>query len=136
MRRRSKIGCTVRWQLSGRSRINSLRSCRADAVNFRSSRPPPIVSTASSAPQFAPTTSGFVPASLAASASPHEMLCLNGLGTNAGFQRMAGLHSGATAKDLAYVRRRYVTVDALRLAIAIVSPTCEGGAVGQVAQTV
>jgi hypothetical protein len=35
------------------------------------------------------------------------------LGTNAGFQRMAGLQSGTTAKDLAYVRRRYVTIDAL-----------------------
>ena len=49
------------------------------------------------------------------------LLCLNGLGTNAGFQRMAGLQSGTTAKDLAYVRRRYVTIDALRQAIAIVT---------------
>jgi TnpA family transposase len=52
---------------------------------------------------------------------PRFLLCLHGLGTNAGFQRMAGLHSGTTAKDLAYVRRRYVTVDALRQAIAIVT---------------
>ena len=52
---------------------------------------------------------------------PRLLLCLNGLGTNAGFQRMAGLQSGATAKDLAYVRRRYISVDALRQAIAIVT---------------
>jgi TnpA family transposase len=52
---------------------------------------------------------------------PRLLLGLNGIGTNAGFQRMAGLQSGTTAKDLAYVRRRYVTVDALRQAIAIVA---------------
>ena len=52
---------------------------------------------------------------------PRLLLCLNGLGTNAGFQRMAGLQSGATAKDLTYVRRRYITVDAMRRAIAIVT---------------
>ena len=52
---------------------------------------------------------------------PRLLLCLNGIGTNAGLQRMAGLQSGATAKDLAYVRRRYITVDALRQAIAIVT---------------
>ena len=52
---------------------------------------------------------------------PRLLLCLNGLGTNAGFQRMAGLQSGTTAKDLAYVRRRYITADALRQAIAIVA---------------
>ena len=34
---------------------------------------------------------------------------------------MSGLQSGTTAKDLAYVRRRYVTIDALRQAIAIVT---------------
>ena len=45
---------------------------------------------------------------------PRLLLCLNGLGTNAGFQHMAGLQSGATAKDLAYVRRRYISVDAMR----------------------
>src|SRR5208337_1520342 len=52
---------------------------------------------------------------------PRLLLCMNGLGTNAGFQRMAGLRSGTTAKDLAYVRRRYITIDALRQAIAIVT---------------
>jgi len=52
---------------------------------------------------------------------PRLLLCLNGLGTNAGFQRMAGLQSGTTAKDLAYVWRRYITADALRQAIAIVT---------------
>jgi TnpA family transposase len=52
---------------------------------------------------------------------PRLLLCLHGLGTNAGLQRMAGLGSGATAKDLAYVRRRYLTADALRRAIAIVA---------------
>lgn len=34
---------------------------------------------------------------------------------------MAGFQSGTTAKDLAYIRRRYITVDALRRAIAIVA---------------
>ena len=52
---------------------------------------------------------------------PRLLLGLNGIGTNAGFQRMAGLQSGTTAKDLAYVRRRYITVDALRQAIATVT---------------
>ena len=52
---------------------------------------------------------------------PRLLLCLHGLGTNAGLQRMAGLGSGVTAKDLAYVRRRYLTPDALRHAIAIVA---------------
>ena len=52
---------------------------------------------------------------------PRLLLCLHGLGTNAGLQRMAGLESGVTAKDLAYVRRRYISVDALRRAIAIVA---------------
>ena len=52
---------------------------------------------------------------------PRLLLCLNGLGTNAGFQRMAGLQSGTTAKDLAYVRRRYLAADAMREAIAIVA---------------
>lgn len=49
------------------------------------------------------------------------LLCLHGLGTNAGLQRMAGLDSGTTARDLAYVRRRYISVDAMRRAIAIVA---------------
>jgi TnpA family transposase len=52
---------------------------------------------------------------------PRLLLGLNGIGTNAGFQRMAGHRSGTTAKDLAYVRRRYITVDALRQAIATVT---------------
>jgi Tn3 transposase DDE domain len=52
---------------------------------------------------------------------PRLLLCLHGIGTNAGLQRMAGLESGVTAKDLAYVRRRYIGVDTLRRAIAIVA---------------
>ena len=52
---------------------------------------------------------------------PRLLLCLHGLGTNAGLSRMAGLDSGITAKDLAYVRRRYITIEALRRAIAIVA---------------
>jgi TnpA family transposase len=53
---------------------------------------------------------------------PRLLLCLHGIGTNAGLQRMAGLESGVTAKDLAYVRRRYISsVDMLRQAIAIVA---------------
>jgi TnpA family transposase len=52
---------------------------------------------------------------------PRLLLCLHGLGTNTGLQRMAGLRSGVTYKDLAYVRRRYITVDAMRRAIAIVT---------------
>jgi TnpA family transposase len=52
---------------------------------------------------------------------PRLLLCLHGIGTNAGLQRMAGLESGVTAKDLAYVRRRYIGVDALRRAIAMVA---------------
>jgi hypothetical protein len=34
---------------------------------------------------------------------PRLLLGLNGIGANAGFQRMAGFRSGTTAKDLAYV---------------------------------
>jgi hypothetical protein len=49
------------------------------------------------------------------------LLCLHGIGTNAGLQRMAGLESGVTVKDLSYVRHRYISVDALRRAIAIVA---------------
>lgn len=52
---------------------------------------------------------------------PRILLCLHGIGTNAGLQRMAGLESGVTYKDLVYVRRRYLGVDALRRAIAIVT---------------
>ena len=52
---------------------------------------------------------------------PRLLLCLHGLGTNAGLQRMAGFGSGLTARDLIYVRRRYINVDALRQAIAAVT---------------
>ena len=52
---------------------------------------------------------------------PRLLLCLHGLGTNAGLQRMAGLQSGITAKDLTYIRHRYISADNLRQAIAIVS---------------
>src|ERR1700730_14002694 len=52
---------------------------------------------------------------------PRLLLCLHGIGTNAGLPRMASLESGVTAKDLAYVRRRYISVDTLRRAIAIVA---------------
>ena len=52
---------------------------------------------------------------------PRLLLCLHGIGTNAGLQRMASLDSGTSAKDLAYVRRRYLSVDALRRAVAIVA---------------
>src|SRR4029077_2909222 len=40
---------------------------------------------------------------------PRLLLCLHGLGTNAGLQRMAGLQSGITAKDLTYIRHRYIS---------------------------
>jgi TnpA family transposase len=52
---------------------------------------------------------------------PRLLLCLHGLGTNAGLQRMATLGSGVTTKDLTYVRHRYVSVPALRAAIAVVA---------------
>jgi hypothetical protein len=52
---------------------------------------------------------------------PRLLLCLHGIGTNAGLQRMAGLSSGTTYKDLIYARRRYISVNALRQAIAIVT---------------
>ena len=52
---------------------------------------------------------------------PRLLLCLHGIGTNAGLQRMASLESGVTGKDLSYVRRRYISVEALRRAIAIVA---------------
>ncbi len=59
---------------------------------------------------------------------PRLLLCLQGLGTNTGLQRMAGLRTGATYKDLAYVRRRYISVDATRRAIAIVATAFRAGA--------
>jgi TnpA family transposase len=49
------------------------------------------------------------------------LLCFHGIGTNAVLQRVSGLPSGVTYKDLAYVRRRYISADALRRAIAIVT---------------
>jgi TnpA family transposase len=52
---------------------------------------------------------------------PRLLLCLHGLGTNAGLQRMATLGSGVTTKDLTYVRHRYISVPALRAAIAVVT---------------
>jgi TnpA family transposase len=52
---------------------------------------------------------------------PRLLLCLHGLGTNAGLQRMASLGSGVTTRDLTYVRHRYISVPALRAAIAIVA---------------
>ena len=52
---------------------------------------------------------------------PRLLLCLHGLGTNAGLQRMASLGSGVTVKDLAYVRRRHLGVPSLREAIAVVA---------------
>jgi len=50
---------------------------------------------------------------------PRLLLCMHGLGTNAGLQRMAGLDSGTTARALAYVRRRSISVETMRRAIAI-----------------
>jgi len=52
---------------------------------------------------------------------PRLLLCLNGLGTNAGLKRMNAVQHGATYKDLLYARRRYVTVDQLREAVATVA---------------
>jgi len=52
---------------------------------------------------------------------PRLLLCLNGLGTNAGLKRMDAAQHGATYKDLLYARRRYVTVDQLRGAVATVA---------------
>lgn len=52
---------------------------------------------------------------------PRLLLCLNGLGTNAGLKRMNAAQHGATYKDLVYARRRYITVDQLREAIAAVA---------------
>ena len=52
---------------------------------------------------------------------PRWLLCLHGIGTNAGLQRMASSESGVSARDLAYVRRRYISRDALRQAIAVVA---------------
>ena len=48
------------------------------------------------------------------------LLCLNGIGTNAGFKRMASGQEDVTYKDLFYVRRRFITREGLREAIAAV----------------
>ena len=52
---------------------------------------------------------------------PRLLLCLHGIGTNTGLRRMNPAAHGTTYKDLLYVRRRYMTVDQLRNAIAIVA---------------
>jgi hypothetical protein len=52
---------------------------------------------------------------------PRLLLCLHGLGTNAGLKRMVGLGDAATYKDLLYARQRFITVEGLRRAIAIVT---------------
>lgn len=52
---------------------------------------------------------------------PRLLLCLNGLGTNAGLKRMASAQHGASYRDLLYVRRRYITAEQLREAIAVVT---------------
>ena len=49
------------------------------------------------------------------------LLCLYGLGTNAGLKRMSGGEPGESYKDLLYVRRRFITRDHLRAAIAQVA---------------
>jgi TnpA family transposase len=46
------------------------------------------------------------------------LLCLHGLGTNTGLKRMAGGQTEITHKDLLYVRRRFITREHLREAIA------------------
>ena len=52
---------------------------------------------------------------------PRLLLCLNGMGTNAGLKRMASVQHGASYRDLLYVRRRYITAEQLRDAIAEVT---------------
>ncbi len=52
---------------------------------------------------------------------PRLLLCLNGFGTNAGLKRMTSSQLGASYKDLLYVRRRYISPDQLREAIAAVT---------------
>jgi hypothetical protein len=44
---------------------------------------------------------------------PRLLLCLHGIGTNTGLQRMNAAHLGATYRDLVYARRRYITIDQL-----------------------
>jgi len=52
---------------------------------------------------------------------PRLLLCLNGPGTNAGLKRMASSQLGVSYKDLLYARRRYISPDQLREAIAAVT---------------
>jgi TnpA family transposase len=53
---------------------------------------------------------------------PRLLLCLNGLGTNTGLRRMdAAREGGPSDRDLVYARRRYITGDRLRQAIATVT---------------
>src|ERR1019366_3377581 len=52
---------------------------------------------------------------------PRLLLCLNGLGTNAGLKRMHAAQHGATYKDLVYARHRHINVDQLRESIAVVT---------------
>ena len=52
---------------------------------------------------------------------PRLLLCLNGLGINAGLKRMASVQHEASYRDLLYVRRRYITAEQLREAIAVVT---------------
>ena len=46
------------------------------------------------------------------------LLCLYGLGTNAGLKRVSGADLGASERDLRYVRRRFIGREGLRAAIA------------------
>jgi TnpA family transposase len=46
------------------------------------------------------------------------LLCLNGLGTNTGLKRMAAGQTDVVYKDLLYVRRRFITRESLRDAVA------------------
>ncbi|MGE5713733.1 MAG: Tn3 family transposase [Betaproteobacteria bacterium] len=52
---------------------------------------------------------------------PRLLLCLHGLGTNAGLQRMAAAGSGISTKDLQYVGQRFITLDGLRQAITMIT---------------
>ena len=46
------------------------------------------------------------------------LLCLNGIGTNTGLKRMAAGQDDVTYRDLLYVRRRFITRESMREAIA------------------
>ena len=53
---------------------------------------------------------------------PRLLLCLYGLGTNAGLRRLDTARDGGPGyRDLAYARRRYLTPDRVREAVAVVS---------------